>query len=338
MSGRRLENWITGYEQFMENQEPPKLYKTWTAVSTVCSVLGRKCWHTWDMKIYPNMFIVLVGPSGARKGTAMYPARSILDYTGVNLSADATTREALIRELNNCGEELILDGAAKAMKHSSITIFSSELTVFIGQNNWQLISDLNDWYDCKDDWKYDTKNKGTDHITGVWVNLLGATTPEFLTTALPNDAIGGGLTARIIFVFGDKKSKIVPAPFVTPEMEEIMKDLLHDIEIIKSIQGEFKVSKEYFDLHMDWYIESEKNPPFTDNTLEKYCQRRSLHLRKLSMAMSAAHSSEMILTQRDFDISNALLLKTEEYMPFAFSGRGRHPGAWVIDQLQKMMI
>lgn len=338
MAERKLKNWITGYEEYMEESETPNLFKTWTAISVLCSVLQRKCWHTWEKKIYPNMYIVLVGPSGSRKGTAMYPAEIILEYTGTNLSADATTREALIRALNNSGDEILLVKEGIGIKHSSITIFSSELTVFLGQNNWQLISDLNDWYDCKDNWKYDTKNKGTDAIKGVWVNLLGATTPEFLTTALPNDAIGGGLTARIVFVFADKKSKIAPAPFITPEMVLKMKELLYDIDIIKQLQGEFKISPEFFDLHTDWYIDTVENPPFDDNTLEKYCERRSLHLRKLAMAHSVACSSDMILTEQDFIYASTLLFETEKYMPFAFSGKGRHPSAWVIDQIQKMVI
>ena len=337
MAARKLENWITGFENYMENSETPNLFKTWTAISVICSCLGRKCWHTWDMKIYPNMYIVLVAPSGVRKGTVMYPARTIVDYSGVPIAADATTREALIRALNKSGTEIILEGGTKAYKHSSLTIFSSELTVFLGQNNWLLISDLNDWYDCKDDWIYDTKNSGTDNITGVWVNLLGATTPEFLNTALPNDAIGGGLTARIIFVFADKKSKIVPAPFITPKMIEIMKKLIHDIDVIKDLQGKFTISSQFFELHTAWYLNGEANPPFTDNTLEKYCQRRSLHVRKIAMAHSIARSNEMILRAEDFKYAENLLLTTEKYMPFAFSGRGRHPGAWVIDQIQRMM-
>lgn len=333
MADRRIGDWLTGYLEFCDNSEPPEIFKIWSGVSTICAVLKRKCWMTFEKRIYPNMYIVLVGPSGSRKGTAMMPAEQLLRNMGIDMAAEAITREALIRELRECiqtdtHEDIALD-------HCSLTVFSPELTVFLGQNNWQLISDLNDWYDCRDVWTYRTKGCGTDEVTGVWVNLFGATTPEFLRSALPSDAIGGGLVSRIVFVYGDKKSKIVPAPFITPELKEIAQRLQYDLEIIESLKGEFQMSKEYYELYRDWYIESEKEPRFTDDALQGYNQRRSLHLRKLSVVMSASRGSDMILKPEDFLRSEDLLRRTETHMHFCFSGRGRHPGAWVLDQLLK---
>ena len=77
------------------------------------------------------MYIVLVGPSGCRKGTAMGPGYSFLRKVGAKLSAEATTREALIGSLELCKDTSVApDGTS--YDHSSLTIFSQELTVFLG--------------------------------------------------------------------------------------------------------------------------------------------------------------------------------------------------------------
>jgi hypothetical protein len=158
------------------------------------------------------MYIVLVAPSGkARKGTAMSPGLEILEDLNIHLAAESITREALIRELRTATTTVTNDDGTIEF-HSSLTIYSPELVVFLGHNNPQLLSDLTDWYDCRRKWTYRTKTQGTDEIHGVWVNLIGATTPELLQSALPLDAIGGGLTSRMVFVFEETKGKIVPAP------------------------------------------------------------------------------------------------------------------------------
>ena len=70
----------------------------------------------------------------------------------------------------------------------------------------------------RDQWKYQTKGAGTsDYIDNVWVNILGGTTPGLLQSTIPVDAIGSGLTSRMVFVYADKKGKVIPTPFTTPE-------------------------------------------------------------------------------------------------------------------------
>jgi len=101
MKLRRLDDWIEGFMEFMYSSEPPDLYKTWVAVSVIASALQRKCRLDWgSITFYPNMYIVLVGPSGkCRKGTAMRPGSKLLRQLGsVNLADEAITREALVRE------------------------------------------------------------------------------------------------------------------------------------------------------------------------------------------------------------------------------------------------
>lgn len=337
MSGRITDDWITGFLQLTHNTEPPILFRTWTAVSVLAACLKRKCYLEWGQsKLFPNMYIVLVAPSGkARKGTAMSAGKWFLSELGIRLAAEAITREALVRELKQCGSENMPDANGKMHLHSSLTIYSPELAVFLGKkDNTQLISDLTDWFDCGDKWVYRTKGQGTDDIVGLWVNLLGATTPE-LIQKMPTDAIGGGLTSRIVFVYEEKKEKLVHIDIMTPE-EKALRDILRDdLNTIAMTSGEYKMTEDYMIKYANWYESQEGNPPFRDHNFSGYIERRPTHLKKLSMILNASRGGDMILAEEDFDRALALLMRTEVKMPLTFQGYGQNSLAGPLQRIMR---
>jgi hypothetical protein len=203
-------------------------------------------------------------------------------------------------------------------------VFSKEFTVFLGYRNQELMSHLCDWYDCDNRWKYETVGRGVDEIIGVWVNLLGATTPELIQTSMPVEAIGGGLTSRMIIVYEIRKGKFVPFPMLTPEEKALRDDLLVDLEKMFLLWGRFRFEKEYVNDFIDWRVEAEESPPkFTDPRFSGYLQRRPAHLLKLSMIMSASRGNDMILRQEDLARAVHALNEVEVKMPKVFAGMGK---------------
>ena len=324
---RKVSDWVKEYLSFTENSEPPTTYKKWTALSVIASVLQRKVYLEWGpITFYPNMYVVLVGPSGrCRKGTAMGIGSKFLRDIGIPLAAEATTREALINSLEESGTKnnFSVDSDGTLYDHSSLTIFSPELVVFLGYNNLQLISDLTDWYDCRDSWEYRTKNSGVNVINGVYVNLLGATTPDLIRSSLPQDAVGGGLSSRMIFVSEWEKSKVVPFPFLSDKDVETYENLKHDLEEIYQLRGGFKITDGFKKAWYTWYTHAEKNPPFRDNPkFEGYVNRRGNHVLKLCMILSASESSDMVLNSSVIERAIATLEEVEKKMPSVFFGHG----------------
>ncbi len=288
----------------------------------IAACLRRKCYLQWETRIYPNMYIVLVGPAGkCRKGTAMGPGMHFLNHLGIRLSAEATTREALIKALDETKDAMRGEGTM-VITHSSLTIFSQELTVFLGYNNQQLMSDLTDWYDCRDKWTYRTKGQGTDEIVGVWVNLIGATTPELVQSTLPKDAIGGGLTSRMIFVYEEKKGRISPTPFLDSQELELEADLKLDLEAIAMMMGEFHPDQSFIERWIEWYPVQDANPPFKEPALQGYNSRRQTHALKLSMILNASRGGDMILTAQDLNRAISTIEEIEVNMAKTFSGYG----------------
>jgi len=324
---RKLPNWIEAFMLYTENTEPPILFRKWVAISTIASALMRKVRVEWgtDLIFYPNLYIVLVGPSATGKGTAMTPALNIMDEVpAIKMSAQATSLQALIRRLKETNLTDIDMETGAQQYHSSMTVFSEEFTVFLGYHNKELMAALCNWYDCKNVWEYDTISRNKEKIVGVWVNLIGGTTPDLIQSSLPIESIGGGLTGRIIFIFEEKKNKLVVLPTKTQKELELRQCLIEDLEKITMLSGGYKWTEGFASSWSDWCYACESSPPFYDTRFDGYLGRRRSHVMKLSMIVSASHGKhDLVLTADDLEEAIALLVEAENKMGLVFRGVGK---------------
>ena len=336
MTNRLLPDWLDGFLEYTENSEPPRTFRLWVGISTIASMLKRKCQINWGpINFFPNLYIVLVSPPGqARKGTAMSFGIDMQIRSGIKMCADSITKEALVRKIAEAMTTDIQDDASMKF-HSSYTIVSPELTSLLGNGDPQMISWLTDWFDCGKGsdgiWEYVTKHQGEDRIAGIWVNLLGATTPD-LIGKIP-DIIGSGLSSRIIFIYEHKQEKICARPHMSPEQLVLKEKLYHDLELIQLMQGEFKVTQDFLDLWTEWYTAQSLEPPFQDKRLARYCTRRGTHVMKISMVCSASRSDEMIVTGEDLQRAIKFLTQAEIKMPYTFGSMGESPMASTLNNL-----
>lgn len=338
INDRKVEDWITAFLKATENTEPPKLFREWTAVSTLAAVMQRKVYLTWGSEVwYPNMYVVLVGPSGSRKGTAMREGQSMLRELGhIAFAADATSRQALIDALvRSFSQEFVAvrENVTKPYNHCSLTIFSAELSVFLGignKQNLEIMADLCDWFDCKTTWTYETKSRGQEVANNVWVNLFAGTTPELVRKNLPIEVVGGGLSSRMMFVFEPKKGRRISFPTVD---QNIRQNLLIDLENLYGTSGNFTADSRVRELYDVWYQKEDADPPFTLPALQPYLTRRPGHLLKLSMIMSASRSNELLIIEEDFIKALDLLYRTEAKMERTFSGYGQAEHAELVDRI-----
>jgi hypothetical protein len=339
---RKLPNWIDAFMLYTENTEPPELFRKWTAISCIASAMQRKCSMEWGtaLTFYPNLFIVLVGPSATGKGTAMGPGLDIIsEIPAIRMSANATSLQALIRHLKDTNLTDLDLITGEQNYHSSLTIFSKEFTVFLGYHNRELMSSLCDWYDCDKKWSYDTISRSKEEIIGVWVNLIGGTTPDLIQSSLPIESIGGGLTSRIIFIYEERKAKLVTIPVQSVKEKELRELLLHDLEKISMLSGKFSYTQGFLDLWNDWCIKAEENPPFYDSKFEGYMGRRRTHLMKLSMIVSASHGKhDLSVTMDDLQEAINLLEEAEVKMEGVFKGVGKSDIASLINSATNYLV
>lgn len=324
-----IPDFLTMYRRFSDRSEPPQLFKDWAGVCAVASALGRDSWMDWAEPLYPNHWVVLVGPGGCRKGTAMAPVKFLLESIGIPLAADSITRERLFVDL--CSNDY--QRLPQAKHHSDpstlfsvITILSEEFTSFTGtHDNTQFLTDLCRLYECPKRWVYKTKNSGSSPMEGVCLNLFAGTTPKNIITALPTEAIGSGFSSRIMFVYADRKSQLVDNPAWNDEEKALFDKLVTVLTDISKLKGQFEPTKGWWAAYTSVYHEQEMHPPLTDPRFESYLCRRQAHLIKLSMVMSASARNDMKLTSGDFQRAHELIVRTEESMERVFQGFGKNP-------------
>lgn len=330
---RELANWLDSYLEYVDNTESPLSFHTWCGLSTIAGALQRKVYLKWGIGqvIYPNLYVVLIGPSGrTRKGVAIGIAKDFLkSVSGITVVPESSSgRQAMILAMKRAATNFKDSSDDKIKFHCSVTAFSEELSVFLGQGDIAYLSNLTDWYDSKDDWEYETDGRGKDSLQGLCLNLCGGTAPDWIQSMIPQEALGGGFTSRIIFIVEEKKRKIVPEYTITPEVEELGNKLQRDLERISQLNGQVKFSDAGRKLYVDWYTtESEKGErgdvAIKDSRFAGYCERRATHLRKLMLVCSASRGDDLIIQDVDFHTALNLLLSAERQMGKTFGGLGK---------------
>ncbi len=325
MTDRKLDDWIERYLEFSQNTESPKQYHLWTAISAIASCLQRRTWLSWGHEIiYPNFYIVLVGPPGGRKGTAMKILKPFIQDLGIIMSADSIgSVQSLYMEIKDSLNSYKDPNNDTMTEHRSLSTWSEEFQVFLGDNDPKLIMAVTDLFDSPKKWEYKSIKQGKVDLSNCWFNLLGAITPTLLQTKLSKDAMGGGLVSRTIFVVGYGQEKLIPLGFLTDEERELELLLRADLEQINQLVGPFKPTQRFINSYSDWYGTRCYHNNIDNEKFMGYNSRRALHMRKLCMVVSASESNSMLLNERHLTKAIELLEYTEQYMPDAFYGVGK---------------
>jgi hypothetical protein len=320
MPERLIESsWLDAYLAYTAESESPEEYHLWTGISVIAGALQRHVF--FDMGyflLYPNMYIVLVGPPGrCKKSTAMRIGRDVLKAVpSAKFTADSTTREKLIINLS----QALKDGA------SAMTAHSTEFATMLTSSGMDMVVFLTDIFDCPPSWEHDTKAGGKNTIKAPFLNLLGATTPDWISRAMPLDTIGVGLTSRIIFVHQDTPREADPIPRLTDAQKALAQILISDLIGIASLSGEYKLSTEADAHYREWYRARLKNPnPTGDPRLAGYFERKPMHLLKLAMIVAASRRDALVIEEPDMVGAMEILEKIESKMTRVFSGVGKNP-------------
>lgn len=292
--------------------------------------MQRKLYMFWGHSvIYPNNYIVLVGPSGqTRKGEPIQTAKSFAESLQIPLLPEDTSMESLIRKIRNSSTNYTNQDTGELMVQASIAGFLEELSVLIGERNTRFLAYLTNWYDSRDTWTRETKHQGDDDISGMCFNLVAATAPDWIPYMFTKEAIGGGFTSRCLFVVEQRKSKIISNPNKYPLNQQLREDLIHDLEHIHALSGEISFDAAGLSAYERWYEAQERDIergkfPIPDPLFHGYVSRRATHVKKIAMALSVSRNASRIITEGDFKKALALMENLEKKMPRAFMGVGK---------------
>jgi len=196
-------------------------------------------------------------------------------------------------------------------------VIVDELNTFLNKKSYEagLGSLLIPLYDCKDSFEYRTKGRGSEKIRNACLGLLGASTVDWVRQAIPPDAIGGGLTSRIIFVFVEEYPDPVPRPRLSEEELKINENLIKLLSEIQTLDGEVVLKDDAWDLYEEIYRDFYHNSPFyNDPSLSGYASRRHVHLLKVSMILAASERT-LLVERRHVEGAKQILAQSELLLP-----------------------
>lgn len=329
---RHFPDWINAYIEYASFSEAPTRMHFWSAVSSIAGVLRRRTWlemgyFTWT----PCFYVVLVAPPGVvSKSTTAGIAMDILRRVpGVKFGPQVVTWPALVEAFEQSREEFEWNGEYHAQ--CALTIESSEFGNLVNPADREMIDLLVTLWDAKKGgFKKVTKTSGVNVVENPWINLIACTTPAWIAGNFPEYVIGGGFTSRCVFVYEDKKAKLVAYPgLVIPAGKaETETKLVQDLEHISNvIIGPFQMTPDAINWGVGWYKTHNEGGGGValrdDDRFGGYNARKQTHVHKLAMVLSAARTDEMVISMDDLKTAYKMVTDLEEDLPKVFSKIGR---------------
>lgn len=325
------------YLFYCSKMESPELYIEFSFYSLIASCLQRRVWISRDdFELYPNLYIIFVGPPGTGKSIAArvnikilekFKTPNPLDKTEeldlIPTAPDTTSLEALTFRLGKRSQTFSPEkGVLKV--HTSLTFISEELGNLFQQNTFNLINFFNQGYDSGD-YKKELKYGGNDYIKKMCLNLLAATNPGWMAKAIQYGIIEQGLASRAIFIAGGdlryRNTFYDPEPAQKEALAYISK---YCLELTK-INGQCTWTNEA-ELYLKNWWEKDYHKINNDKKLDHYYSRKKLHVMKLALVINFADS----LTNKIIQISSVqkaldALARAEMNMHEAFASSTQNP-------------
>lgn len=333
---RHFKNWLKAYMDWTSVSESPDAFHFWTGVGAIAGALRSCVWIDENLYTYtPNFFLFFVGPPGiAAKSTSIGLGMRLLEKVpDIKFGPSSLTWQFLLRELKDAVikvEWTDKNGKKHERNASPLTVEASELGTFLRLGQEGLTEQLIDLWDGKISSRgltHGTIGSGKVNVENPWLHVIGATTPSWLTENFPEGMIHGGLTSRILFIYGDKKRRFIayPSQETTPsDFAEKEKKLVEDLVEISKLRGPFTFTTDARKWGSEWYKTLWTTLPahLASVRFQGYRARKQALLHKIAMVLSAATREDVVISEDILKESDALLTSTEANMLHVFESIG----------------
>lgn len=294
--------------QAREIIETPYSFDLVCGLAALGAMLKRTCWiDQYHWKVYPNTSVLLVGPSGSGKNTAINGVEGLIQKLGIRLIGGKTI-ETLTDQVQKCGDP------------ACAVIMAKELSDFIGKKDYQqgLLQGLTDLLDTGEFKDITIKSdNGQRRITRPTVTILAGSTPSWLHKAMPPEAMAGGFYPRFIIVAEDDVKRQVPLVKALPQAELDAAMQANDAftEAVMALQvayageqrswvGEMRFEPAGQALYDDWY---RTRLDFFSKIASDYAHRSRDHALRAAM-VSAVSCGRRQLGLEDVEFGIALMM------------------------------
>jgi len=282
-------DWLDWYLYHTGKSEVPKQFHLWAGLSLLAAVVMDRVWIERDRanRLYPNLYVFLIGPSGSGKERAINTAvKFVADLDQVNVYAGMATKQAII-EYFAIGAES--NGRVRHCINPHVYFVTEELGMAMrpGELAHDLITLMTGMYVRPPiPITEGTRGNGFVQIVEPCINWMAGTTESWLLKSIPRDAIEGGFFARVINVRGRRNYAERCAEITYPDDYDEVKTWLQEwVYRYLHLEGSFTITPEAKAFHKDWY---DHRPAPDDDKLEPSFNRSDEMVHRLALLLAIA--------------------------------------------------
>lgn len=299
------DGWFDWYDQYTRETESPLSYHLFSSLAILSAALGRRVYLDMGFwKVYPNLCLVLVGPTGrVAKTSAVTIAKDIIQqFTLCPIMSDQPTPQKMMTNLARDGGHHF--------------IYAPEFSVFLDKSkfNESMCSKILRLLDCPDEFTVDTESRGEEVISNVAITFLGASTPDQLGVSTPKDVVRSGFVNRFLWLLEDDTERCFARPRKGPVKFE--QKIFETVERLKSWTGEADFKPEAWELYESWYKERKLSlRGIKEEFVAEAMQRGADHMLRLAMLISLAEYDTLRIPLEAIQLAIALLKYVEDKVP-----------------------
>lgn len=316
-----MNGFFDAYKSLCGKTPIPERFNRWAALSLIAAVLENRVWiQHYRQPLMPNLYVLLVGPSGSGKGTAIDGVLTLWQtlYSGSGrLLRGGLTKQRLLD---------ILGGRATGMAGGQAQvrtvppnphpwIVSPELYNALGSGGpvaEAFIANLTDLYTYSPVAIVEgTRQWGSVTIPECCINWLAGSTSQWLRRSLSPDAILSGFFGRVVAVEGTYTEGQAESQY-PGNMTQLAQQCAQHLQRISILSGECQITDEAQDVCEQW-LHSREVPD--DEFLRPAYQRDKDLLMKLAMILSVAESDKLVIERTHIARARTLVAEARASLP-----------------------
>ena len=277
---------------------------------------------------YPHLYITLVADPGViTKSTSIGFVEDLLD----ELPHITRTPESFTVP--------IIGVRLKKAPDASLCMIVPEFGTVAEKSGIGLYTVLTNLFDGKKRFDEETISRELVFAASPIVNMLAATTPDWIGDNMPNSILNGGFGSRTIFLHekAPRQKRLLYHRITRDEakFDKLRSNLIADLNhISENVNGDFEFdSDETADWFENWYQEIENNTNASNRRIKGYLQRKPAYVMKVAMLLTISSTDNLILYRPILENAIQLMEGLEKKMVTAFKHVGKNKYSVDIDSL-----
>lgn len=307
---RLLPDWLSTFEKTFDNTEAPEKYVYWIAVGTIGAALQRNVvFDEITFQLYPNHYIVLVGPPAVKKTTAINFGINLLRLIeGINVGPSAVTWQYLVDilvKIQTASPEESARTGVLVKDSCPIVLPASEIGTLFDFEDRNAINFFTEAWDSPKVFDKGTRMMGDQMLNGPTPSVMAGATPQWIKDNIKGTTRSGGFISRCIMPYANRPRRVIayPSQHVSVDHSENLSKLAHDLGVIATLRGNYRLTPDAMKFGTQWHGDTSQinyGIKIADDS-DNWANRRYTHVHKLALVLAASRRDELIITKEDLE-------------------------------------